>query len=418
MPFLLLMPSYNQAHFICSAVDSCLAQRDPDWELWILDNSTDDTPERMKAYADPRIHFIHEPRRMDPGSCLNELLAKANGEAFSYVHTDNELGPDYVGRFRQALSGRRLALAYCDHWVMDGQGERIGLERRQSYELGNLLGGHGLGVPFSATTDVAAAVGGFSSEDLADDVRFCDLAWGLGDWIHLREPLMTYRIHAQSRTEGEGAGGVLRAILRAHARALPLLTERGLDPLRSMSARLRELIVQLDTAAIDTWLRKCGPWPAWAGETPGLDPLWKAGLVRLPNFGASKGGPARWLGLLRPKALLDLHGLQVEIQRLHPLFRSVLLGWAFLMADAPAAEFSLCLGSPDFATLWAGRILERELGWTVQLDARRKDWPSWCKWGTGDPTASAGWLDLSGAGDAPLGPRCFAPSLSPLEAGA
>lgn len=418
MPFLLLMPSYNQAHYITGAVDSCLAQNDPDWELWILDNSSDDTPQRMKGYSDPRIHFIHEPRRMDPGSCLNELLTKAKGQAFSYVHTDNHLGLDYVGRFKQALAGRQMALAYCDHWVIDGGGERIGFERRHPYDLGNLLGGHGLGVPFAATTDVAAAVGGFSSEDLADDVRFCDLAWGMGDWMHLQEPLMSYRVHSQSRTEGEGAGGVLRAILRAHARALPLLTERGLDPLGAMSRRLRELIIQLDTAAADAWLRKCGPWPAWAGETPGLDPLWKTGLVRLPNFGASKGGPARWTGLLRPKALLDLYGLQGEIQRLHPLFRSVLLGWAFLNAEAPAAKFTMCLGSPDFATLWAGRILERELGWTVQVDARRKDWPSWCKWVPSGPTASAGWLDLSGVGNAPRGPRWFAPSLNPLEAGA
>ena len=77
MPFLLLMPSYNQAHFIGEAVVSVLAQEDPDWELWILDNSTDTTPQVMAAFTDPRIHFIHEPRRMDPGLCLNEMLRMA-----------------------------------------------------------------------------------------------------------------------------------------------------------------------------------------------------------------------------------------------------------------------------------------------------------------------------------------------------
>ncbi|MBK7292992.1 MAG: glycosyltransferase family 2 protein [Holophagaceae bacterium] len=78
-PFQLLMPSYNQAHFIGEAVESVLKQEDPDWELWIVDNSSDETPKVMAAFTDPRIHFIHEPRRMDPGTCLNLMLEKAKG---------------------------------------------------------------------------------------------------------------------------------------------------------------------------------------------------------------------------------------------------------------------------------------------------------------------------------------------------
>jgi len=39
MPFLLLMPSFNQARYIVAAISSVLAQEDPDWELWIVDNS-------------------------------------------------------------------------------------------------------------------------------------------------------------------------------------------------------------------------------------------------------------------------------------------------------------------------------------------------------------------------------------------
>ena len=60
------MPSYNQAHYIASAVDSVLAQDDADWVLWIIDNSSDRTPEVMRNYSDdPRIHFVHIPQRMD-----------------------------------------------------------------------------------------------------------------------------------------------------------------------------------------------------------------------------------------------------------------------------------------------------------------------------------------------------------------
>jgi len=58
MPFLLLMPSYNQSHYIVEAVRSVLAQDDQDWELWIVDNSSDNTPQVMHEFTDPRIRFI------------------------------------------------------------------------------------------------------------------------------------------------------------------------------------------------------------------------------------------------------------------------------------------------------------------------------------------------------------------------
>src|SRR5690606_3476394 len=83
MPFLLIMPSYNQSHYIGSAIDSILAQEDPDWELWIVDNSSDDTPAVVQKYQDVRIKFFHIPERMDPGTCLNWALQRAEGRDFS-----------------------------------------------------------------------------------------------------------------------------------------------------------------------------------------------------------------------------------------------------------------------------------------------------------------------------------------------
>ena len=374
MPFLLLMPSYNQAHYIREAVDSCLTQTDPDWELWILDNSSDDTPSRMRFYDDPRIHFIHEPRRMDPGTCLNELLRLAQGDAFSYVHTDNRLQPDYVAAFRSALKGRSRALAYCDHWVIDGEGRRIGIERRPDFGLDLLLVGHGLGVPFAATRDLAEAVGGFTSDDLADDVLFCDRAWGLGPWVHLRRPLMDYRVHQASRTEAGGSSSVLRAILRAHDRALPELEARGYRPLEAMLARLRDLILTLEAASAEAWLRRVGPEAStwWEGD-PGLDPLWRAGLVRLPNFGSRAGGPPSRPGLGAGASLLRwpwlkarLRPLQEEINRMQPLFRSLVLGWGHLQASRAGLESpTFCVKSQDWATRWAAHYLQRELGWQL-----------------------------------------------------
>ena len=76
----------------------------------------------MREFTDPRIHFHHIPQRMDPGTCLNWMLERARGEAFSYLHSDNNLHPGYVRALRAALQDRPLGLAYCDMRVIDGGG--------------------------------------------------------------------------------------------------------------------------------------------------------------------------------------------------------------------------------------------------------------------------------------------------------
>lgn len=290
MPFLLLMPSYNQAHFICEAVDSCLAQTDPDWELWILDNSSDNTPEVMKRYTDPRIHFIHEPRRMDPGTCLNEMLRLASGEHFSYVHTDNRLLPDYVAKFRAALKQDPMALAYCDYYEIDEHGRNPRLRKRPVvYPLARLFSMDALGVPFSATTALAAKIGGFTSDDLADDCYFTMRADGLGPRLHVASPVVEYRVHGQSRTEASGTHGVAQSIYRSALKAYANRDVSLVDPFAGADAAVRrhvDLASRLALVLARTLLRKAQPkgavwidgtgpasfWLAWACAQSGHAP--------------------------------------------------------------------------------------------------------------------------------------------------
>ncbi len=290
MPFLLLMPSYNQAHFICEAVDSCLAQTDPDWELWILDNSSDSTPEVMKRYSDSRIHFIHEPRRMDPGTCLNEMLRLASGEHFSYVHTDNRLLPDYVAKFRAALKQDPMALAYCDYYEIDEHGRNPRLRKRPAiYPLARLFSMDALGVPFSATTALAAAVGGFTSDDLADDCYFTMRADGLGPRVHVASPIVEYRVHGQSRTEASGTHGVAQSIYRSALKAYSKRDPSLVDPFEGAMLAVRKHVELASRTALvlaktllgkakpkgRIWIDGTGPasfWLAWACAELGQAP--------------------------------------------------------------------------------------------------------------------------------------------------
>lgn len=280
-PFQLLMPSYNQAHFIREAVESVLAQEDSDWELWILDNSSDETPRVMESFTDPRIHFIHEPRRMDPGTCLNLMLEKARGRGrdFSYIHTDNRLLPCFVGDHRRALAGHPLSLAACDYWEIDEQGRRLKVRRRpEPFPLGRLFSVDSIGVPFAATLALADHLGGFSSDDLADDVLFVLRADAVGPRVHLRTPQMEYRVHGGSRFLTGGHLRVHRAIhksvLRAYAErpaGVPDPFAGGLDRARAHANRAgrmaRTHLALGPRPEPGVWIEGTGPasfWLAWA----------------------------------------------------------------------------------------------------------------------------------------------------------
>jgi glycosyltransferase involved in cell wall biosynthesis len=388
--FLLIMPSYNQAHYITSAVDSVIKQDDPDWELWIVDNSTDATPGVMKQYEDPRIHFVHIPKRMDPGTCLNWVLER-EGEKhrdFSYIHTDNLLRSDYVRHMRSALSQAEACVAYCDMNSLDASGHYTGVFRRGTFDLARLFSFSTLGVPFSATTCLSRQLGGFSRMDVADDVIFCVRAWARAHFVHIPDAIMDYRSHADSRTTAHGgACEIERSFLGAYERLLPEMREFGADPLRALSERLHllqmEMRLQLNHLFYSQH-RKWGPSDA----PPTLDQLVANQLINLCELRSPAANLAqaddrestlhrlkgkirkRWLRIQR-----KLNGdrsvmLQIDrhaIWELSTTFRHHAVPWVYLSTLAHGAVPVIRLASTDIYTLWISLLMHRMCGWRFQV---------------------------------------------------
>jgi len=414
MAFLLLMPSYNQAHYIGQAVDSILAQDDPDWELWIVDNSSDATPQLMQRYAgEPRIHYHHIPARMDPGQCLNWMLEKTAGRGtmFSYVHTDNNLAPGYVRRLRAALAGNELALAYCDMRTIDDQGRRIAVTRRGAFDLVRLLSLSPLGVPFAATTALATRLGGFSTDDVADDVRFCIEAWHHARFVHLPEPLIDYRLHGGSRTEATGGEARMqRAFLATLAHVRPVLERQGLRPIDVLAEAVAQRLADLDLA-VEHWSYTRGiAGEPWWGGLPRLDALLQAGLMPVPRrwHAALAGlGPSRTatLGALLARGGPSLKAAWATQRLRKPLtaaltqLADVLLPWAYLQLDmeGPGAGPALRLATADGRTLVGAAMLRDALGCALAADAGLQRTTAASRLALAPARGDEPLLDLSGA---------------------
>ena len=405
MPFLLLMPSYNHARFIADAIRSVLAQDDENWELWIVDNSSDETPRLVGQFKDSRIRYYHIAERMSPGLCLNWMLERAQGRDFAYIHSDNNLRPSFVRRMRAALATDPLTLAYCDMRTIDEQGRHLNVFRRGAFDLARLMSVDTLGVPFAATKELALRQGGFSVDDFADDVRFCVGAFGLARYVHVKEPLVDYRLHTRSRTEAAGGNRQLQHLfIDLMPKLAPTLEQRGANPIEALRQGIRDGLDDVDLFMEDLWHRKlsriAAPW--WLGPAT-LDHFFAAGLVDVQGFSEWGRPPSRWMlydatGNLRvlpwKRLLLRVRLLSYgrDLRKLLRRPRDMLLTWAVMSLGIDSrTPVAIQVRSLDVRTLWAARQLQEVLGWTPLLHPDVSARGRWLKWGRA--TGSEPFLD-------------------------
>lgn len=109
-----LMPTFEQCHFIERALDSLLAQSMTDWELVIIDDgSRDATAALVQPYlADPRIRYHAFPDNTGLGHALNAGLARARAPLIACLPSDDVYYHGHLRRLRACfLEDLRCVLA-------------------------------------------------------------------------------------------------------------------------------------------------------------------------------------------------------------------------------------------------------------------------------------------------------------------
>lgn len=99
------MPSFNKGGYVLDGIRSVVAQTMPDWELWVMENSTDDATRELIRDSglldDSRI--IYEDIDLSPdkrgsvnmmGWLLNQYYPLANGEYIFYLSDDDLVDPE------------------------------------------------------------------------------------------------------------------------------------------------------------------------------------------------------------------------------------------------------------------------------------------------------------------------------------
>jgi glycosyltransferase involved in cell wall biosynthesis len=227
-----VIPAYNAATTIRSAVASTLNQTRPVLEVIVVDDgSTDGTAAAVSALRDPRVRVVSRANG-GPSAARNAGIAEARGDLVAFLDSDDLWLPGYAERAVTALSSAaNPGFAYTDAYVFDtGRGQ---VKRGSAMDaidppppdrerfLIALLQRNFVFTSAAVPATVLAAVGGYDeSLTLSEeyDLWLRILVAGF-DAVWMGGPLAVYRLHP--RQASHQALGLRQGSARIYRRLSP-----------------------------------------------------------------------------------------------------------------------------------------------------------------------------------------------------
>ena len=90
-----IIPTYNRAEFLRSAIKSALQQTFTDFEIIVSDDrSTDHTREVVESFKDKRIKYVRNEGNKGPSATRNTAISISKGEYIAFLDDDDEWIPE------------------------------------------------------------------------------------------------------------------------------------------------------------------------------------------------------------------------------------------------------------------------------------------------------------------------------------
>ena len=95
----IVVPAYNYARFLDDCIGGLLSQTYQNWELLVVDNgSTDETPEVLARYTDPRIRKFRIDENRGPVQAWKLGYEESSGDYFAILPADDMFLPEKLQR--------------------------------------------------------------------------------------------------------------------------------------------------------------------------------------------------------------------------------------------------------------------------------------------------------------------------------
>ena len=316
-----IIPTYNRAHTLGSALASAFAQSYRDLQLIVVDDGSDDATADVAARFGDRLTYLRT-EHAGPGAARNEGLRRASGEFVAWLDSDDVWAPEKVA-LQVAVAQRHpeVVLLSSDFWAFDddavlershiesyygvlrrepgGIAGRYGPPTTLRFRLGErsdavavyvgdvrgaLVMGNWVHPPTILMRRAAAQQAGEIDPALPNVMEygfFIRLA-GLGPFAYLDRPLLGYRISEEQLSGDRNLLEIRRCVLRTIAGLGPDALGTGRRERGLYRRRLADCHLRLAVAAADRQQRREALAHLQASARLGLvDVSWLKSLLKL-----------------------------------------------------------------------------------------------------------------------------------------
>lgn len=216
----IVLPVYNQDHYLPAAIEGVLNQTYRNIELIIVnDGSTDNTKEVIEEYRkkDHRIRVIHQENKKLPAA-LNAGFKIARGQYLTWTSSDNIQEPEQIKTLLDYLKKNLdKGMVYSDYRIIDDKGKFlygsnfrtwnqskedtsvIKLPREVTINNFHNTDDNFIGASFLYRKEIAEKVGEYNEKFFgAEDLDYWLRIHQITEFGHVDKLLYRYRVHAMS----------------------------------------------------------------------------------------------------------------------------------------------------------------------------------------------------------------------------
>ncbi|MBU1689231.1 MAG: glycosyltransferase family 2 protein [Gammaproteobacteria bacterium] len=229
------LQTYNRggSGYLRAALEAILAQTYGDFELLVIDNhSTDETPEIVLSYKDPRLTYMRLPPGGTPADSIRRAFGASRGDYLLTTHDDDIMEPTMIERQMRVMEQRpELGCLAANVSLIDDRGDTLQdrlyemdadrffgvgdyiqtyFEEKLWFPTPTLLFNRGLGQSRNSSFAREARPGYAPSGDIAGLFSINTRApVGI-----LAEPLLRYRQHAEQESRNVDQSAPLVALAK------------------------------------------------------------------------------------------------------------------------------------------------------------------------------------------------------------
>ncbi len=197
----IVLPTYNGSKHLKESIDSCLNQTYQNIELIIVDDcSTDETPDIVRSYNDPRVRYVRNETNQRLPRSLNIGFALATGEYLTWTSDDNEFLPEAIEMMLGFLiENKGVDFVYADNlskFLDTGETKKRNISGPQNIGERNCIG-----ACYLYTRRVYETLGGFNPNyELVEDYEYWVRVSKKFRMHYLPRVLYIYGEHSKSLT--------------------------------------------------------------------------------------------------------------------------------------------------------------------------------------------------------------------------